>query len=55
MYQKSFFNAPEDDSQNVIPMTEHIVGVTRSHADNYARFQLFIWRKTIVLSYDTAA
>lgn len=33
----------EDNSQNIIPMTEHIVGVARSHADHHARhFLLYI-------------
>jgi len=54
MYQKSFLNQLEDDSQNIILMTERIVGVTASNTDNYARFQPFIWRENLTLSFDPA-
>jgi hypothetical protein len=27
-------NYSEDDPQNIIPMTEHIVGMTAGHTDN---------------------
>jgi hypothetical protein len=34
LHHKSLFKHLEDRSQNIILMTEHIVGVTGSHTDN---------------------